>query len=190
MLQRTDPGPRAIGVGVSRSGDPLTAVREAAADLDTDRCCFVMAVVPDRLNRDALTAAFDECLAGVQVIGCTTAGQITPQGYEDDALLLLAFPRAHFRCATQLIAPLNPLSIEKVSADARRLSAQFPQSAHWHRLALIFADGLSMREDLLVAALAGGWTGCRSLAGQPATRCNFEVRPSCTTGGFTVTLRC
>lgn len=149
-------GPVALGVGLSRAAAPAAAVAEAAAQIDRDQTRFVLAFAPDRLDRAALAVALAEGLPGLPVFGCSSAGQITPEGYEDDALLLLAFPRAHFRCAARTIRPLSPFSIQQVSADAHRLAAQFAHSAHWNRLALIFADGLSKQEDLLVAALAAG----------------------------------
>jgi hypothetical protein len=148
--------PGAVGVGVSNASEAAAAVREAAAQLDLGQACFVLAFLPAHLDLAALSGALSRHLPGLPVFGCTTAGQITPAGYEDDALMLLAFPRANFRCASMLIQPLNPLSIQRVSADARRLAAQFTHTAHWNRLALIFADGLSKQEDILVAALAGG----------------------------------
>jgi len=174
MPQRTEDRPRAIGIGVSRAAEARAAVEEAVSYLEIDRSCFILAFVPDRLPLDAMATALGDCLAGVPVFGCTSAGQITPDGYEADALLLLAFPRAHFRCATRLIEPLTPLPIEQVSADARRLSAQFPQSAHWNRLALIFADGLSKREDLLVAALAAGLDDLPVFGGSAGDGLNFQ----------------
>lgn len=148
--------PRAVGIGVSHAADPLAALREAAGGLDLAGCAFVMAFLPDRLATEDFAEATGRMPGGAPVVGCTSAGQITRCGYDEDALLLLGFPRAHFRCATHLIAPLNPLSIERVSADARRLADRFPRSAGWNRLALILADGLSKREDLLVAALGAG----------------------------------
>nr|WP_132695217.1 FIST N-terminal domain-containing protein [Rhodovulum steppense] len=153
---RDRPGAGAVGVGLSRAADPAEAVREAAAQIDLSQSCFVLVFVPDRLALDPLAEALNAALAGLPVFGCTTAGQITPEGYEDEALMILAFPRAHFRCASMLIRPLGPCPIERVSVDARRLAAQFSHSAHWNRLALIFADGLSKQEDMLVAALAAG----------------------------------
>ncbi|SIO47389.1 Uncharacterized conserved protein, contains FIST_N domain [Rhodovulum sp. ES.010] len=163
-----------VGVGLSRAGDAEAAVREAAAQLDLAQSCFVLVFVPDTLPLGPLAEALDRTFAGIPVFGCTTAGQITPAGYEDDALMLLAFPRVHFRCATLLIEPLNPLSIARVTAEAQRLTAKFSHTAQWNRLALIFADGLSKQEDNLVAALAAGLGDLPVFGGSAGDGLNFR----------------
>ena len=95
-------------------------------------------------------------LPGVVVFGCTTAGQITPRGYEDTALVALAFQRDHFRVASKLFKPVAPVSIAEVVTQTERLTARFPVTPGRRQLALIFVDGLSMQEDILVAALEAG----------------------------------
>lgn len=146
-------GPAYVSVGYSLSPDAATAVREAAAPLDLAETCFVMAFMPQEFDRAAMAAELSERLAGVPVFGCTTAGQITTEGYETRALLLIAFPRDHFRCASMLIEPLKPISVASIAAQAKRHAAQFQRTAGWNRLALVIADGLSKQEDLLISTL-------------------------------------
>ena len=145
-----------VGVATSRAQDPASAVAEAVAQLDVTRICFVLAFVPDHLVGDELACELEAALPAKPVFGCTTAGQITPEGYESDTLLLIAFPKDHFRCASTLISPLRPVSIEATASEARRLSTRFQRTGQWSRIALTFADGLSKQEDVLVAALEAG----------------------------------
>ena len=143
----------AVTVAVSRAEDAARAVAEIADGLAGVDICFLLVFAPTRLPRDALAAELNRAFAGLPVFGCTSAGQITPEGYETEALLVLAFPKAHFRCASLLIAPLKPLQISRISRDLRRLASRFPRTANWNRLALVFADGLSKQEDMLVATM-------------------------------------
>lgn len=145
--------PRFVQVAVSRATDAEAAVREALAEIDLPETCFVLAFLPDGLSLEAVAGALEAGAGGVPVFGCTTAGTITTEGYETEALLLLAFPRAHFRCASMLIAPLKPMSMKSIASELRTHAARFRRTAGWNRLALIFADGLSKQEDLLVATL-------------------------------------
>lgn len=168
------PGTGVIEVGVSRLGDPAGAAAEAAAQIDPRRACFVQVFMPSRLAQAPLAAALAQHLPGVPVFGCTTAGQITPNGYEDDALLLIAFSRRHFRCASQLFAPLQPLSIEAVATGTRRVAASFTHTAGWNRLALLFCDGLSKQEDILVAALEAGLDDVPLFGGSAADAMQFS----------------
>jgi len=87
------------------------------------------------------------------VFGCTTAGQITSQGYESEALLVLAFSKQSFRCASLLIDDLSPLSETHVAERAQRLVEKFRHTPNWNRLALLLTDGLSKQEDILISVL-------------------------------------
>ena len=147
---------RIVGVGVSRAVDADEATREAVAALPIAGICFALVFVPERLEPEAIAAALARHLPTTLAFGCTTAGQITPEGYENDALLIVTFPRDHFRCSSSLIHPLNPMSIAATATKARQLATRFQKTAGWNRFALIIADGLSKQEDVLVAALEAG----------------------------------
>lgn len=166
--------PKLVKFGVSYAGDPDLAVQQAVAQLDRDSICFVLAFVPDRLDHDRVSQALTRTLPNAPVFGCTTAGQITLGGYENDALLLVAFPRRHFRCASSLIHPLKQMSIEATALQARTLSDRFQKTANWNRFALIFADGLSKQEDILVAALDAGLGDLPSFGGSAGHGLAFD----------------
>lgn len=154
LQSRSKPG--IVGSGVSYASDPHVAVREALADLNLTKSCFLIALIPESLEKSGVGKALNDCAPATSVFGCTTAGQITSSGYENDALLIISFPKEHFRCSSTLLTPLKPVSIEKTANQARQLATRFPKTANWKRLALIFADGLSKQEDVLVAALEVG----------------------------------
>lgn len=152
----TSTGPSAVSIAVSYEPDAATAIAEIASQIDISTCCFLLAFVPGGLDKDGFVTALNAHWPGVPAYGCTTAGQITPKGYETEALLVISFPKQHFRCSTMLISPLKPLSIKQIAADAQKLSMQFQKTADWDRMALTFTDGLSKQEDMLVAALETG----------------------------------
>ena len=147
------PLPRFVRIAVSHEREAAAAVSEALAMLDLAETCFIMAFMPEGLKLDVVAEAIEAGTGGVPVFGCTTAGTITPAGYETGALLLLAFPREHFRCASMLISPLKPLLMKSIAADVRNHAARFRHTAGWNRLAFILADGLSKQEEMLVATL-------------------------------------
>ncbi|MFD1344724.1 FIST N-terminal domain-containing protein [Litorisediminicola beolgyonensis] len=145
--------PAFVGVAVSHASDPVAAADDAAAAIDISETCFILAFIPDHLVSPEFAEALEARLGGVPIFGCTTAGQISGRGYETDALVLLAFPKRHFRCASMLVTPLQPLSIKTIAADARRHSEKFLRTHGWNRLALLMVDGLAKQEDVLVSTL-------------------------------------
>lgn len=159
--------------GVSRDPDPHTAVAEALSTIDLPSSAFLLVYVPHDMGLPALETALAEQVQGVTTFGCTTAGAITDRGYEDAALMVLAFPKRHFRCASTLIRPLTELVISDVAAQVAKTSENFARSAGWNRFALIMADGLSMREDLFAAAVEAGLPDLPVFGGSAADGLSF-----------------
>jgi hypothetical protein len=166
--------PAYVAVGRSDAADPRQAVVEAMAALPLAESRFLLAFLPASLPPDATLDALTDHAAGVPIFGCTTAGQITPLGYEEDALLVIAFPRENFRCASVLFSPLRPFSAEGVAELAQRRSEKFRSTAGWNRLGLIFADGLSKQEDLLVSSLDAVLGGIPIFGGSAGDGLRFE----------------
>ena len=146
-------GPQYVSVSQSSAPEAAAAATEAAAGINLGDTCFVLAFVPNGLCLDVLGRELQDRLGGLPVFGCTSAGQITPDGYSSDALLLMAFSKTYFRCASVLIEHLQPFSFSAIAAAAERQDLQFEHTAGWNRLALLFTDGLSKQEDLLVSTL-------------------------------------
>ncbi len=161
-------------VGVSKARIPDEAVGEAAAQLDLTSAGLVLVFVPSGLDLDRTAAALNTHLADLPVYGCTTAGQITPLGYEDGTLMLVALPRAHFRGEASLIHPLRPVSIEGTATVARQLEEALGTKPDWQRLALLFSDGLSKQEDLLVTALEAGLRDTQVFGGSAGNGLAFD----------------
>ncbi|MBP0484696.1 FIST N-terminal domain-containing protein [Sagittula salina] len=166
--------PTCVSVAFSADPDSETAAREAAAGIQLDDTCFILALLPAALDPGTVARVFSEMLDTVPVFGCTTAGQITPNGYETDALLLIAFRREHFRCASTLIAPLKPMGIAGIADTMARANSRFIHTAGWNRLALVFADGLSKQEDLLASVLESVLEGVPVFGGSAGDGLAFE----------------
>jgi hypothetical protein len=146
-------GPRHVGVAQSYAVEAGVAAAQVAAGVDLGRTAFVLVFVPNRLALDDVARALEVHFGDVPVFGCTSAGQITQDGYTSDALLLLAFPESRFRCASMLIEGLCPVSFSAIATAVEAHEAGFSHIPGWNRLALLFTDGLSKQEDLLVSTL-------------------------------------
>ncbi|SHI33610.1 FIST N-terminal domain-containing protein [Wenxinia saemankumensis] len=132
--------------------DSRAAARLAAA-LGPGPFGLVAVFAPPAADFAALMTGLAAALPGAPLIGCTTAGEIGAGGYVEDTILALALPAAHFAARTiplpDLAAPIPPRTLAEV---VRARSAADP--ARPHAFAFLVVDGLSRREDALVAALA------------------------------------
>lgn len=145
--------PSFVRSAASAAADPMQAVEEVTSRISRAEGCFALAFVSGGRDIETIARALDEKLGGMPVFGCTSAGQITGVGYGTEGLLLLVFPKQHFRCASVLIEPLTDVTNTSIAAEVQRKSGKFRRTAGWNRLGLVFADGLSKQEDHLVATL-------------------------------------
>lgn len=163
-----------VGVAVSRLRDGAAAAQEAAAQIDRGNTRFVLCFIPGGHDCSVVARTLEGALAGVPVFGCSSAGQITTRGYEDEALLLLAFPKSHFRCASELINLDGPIDAAAIVGAVQRNAQSFRHTAGQHRLGLVFADGLSKQEDILIAALEAALPDVPLFGGSAADGLRFE----------------
>ncbi|WP_226936744.1 FIST signal transduction protein [Pseudogemmobacter faecipullorum] len=111
-----------------------------------------------------------------RVVGCTTAGEITGAGYEEETIVAIGFSSRHFLAETLLIPDLDRLSRNDIAADLLQIRQRLSsgQAALPYECGLLLVDGLSVREDELAAALAGGAGNMPLVGGSAGDGTRFE----------------
>lgn len=106
----------------------------------------------------ALLARAPGLFPGAAVAGCTTAGELCEDGYADGRIVAIGFPAAGFAVETVLIDPLDRVDSRVLIAQLQRArqSLQRRAGAFAHELGILMVDGLSGREEHLIASLSGG----------------------------------
>lgn len=137
---------------------PRQALFELRTLVGADPCALVVVFASPGADREAVAAAGAELFPGTPVVGCTTAGEIGSSGYAEHEIVAIAFRASHFRAQAAVIPDLAQLDPEAAAAQAVRLRAELgPDEAEWRwEFAFLLIDGLSRREDQLVAALRLG----------------------------------
>ncbi|WP_370631673.1 FIST N-terminal domain-containing protein [Novosphingobium sp. FKTRR1] len=107
-----------------------------------------------RFASSELAAALQQALGEVPLIGCTSAGELSDRGYDEDSIVFIGFPADDFRMAVHCFDDLDRFEPDVGRHAIRALGAavahedaavgQFPNHA-----ALFLVDGLSHREELL-----------------------------------------
>ena len=141
-----------IGIrqGHSILPDAGAAVRELAAQIAQDGSGVRFAFFSDEYNHQELASALKECLPG-PVIGCTTAGQLTSQGYQRCGMSGASWSSAELTAVPYLIHPLSSLlaQVELIALDIQKRLNNTGMKA----FGLLLIDGLSGKEELLTASL-------------------------------------
>jgi len=106
---------------------------------------------------DVLAVEMNRLFAGIQVVGCTTAGEIGPAGYHQHSLSGASFPVGSCVAVSGLLDHLSQFDIARGHEFAQtllqRLESKVPQAGPDSSFALLLIDGLSLREEPVAHAL-------------------------------------
>ncbi len=147
-----------IVAAMSAAPDANQAVAELAAQLLPAEPGFVLFFCSAEYDRPALEQAFARHFTGVTLAGCTTAGEITPRGYDQGTICALAFSASHFQVALACIEDLAAFDL----LQAQKLVDALLQHKLHHKLqdlqkarpfVLTLLDGLSAQEEMVLLAL-------------------------------------
>lgn len=118
----------------------------------------VFIFVSPEADFDALSKGLQRCFDPNLVVGCTTAGEISGEGYAEEEIVAVGLPASHFVADSILIPDLTNIAQHDLIGDLiRRRAALHGQCPTWDgEFAFLLVDGLSTREDELTSALAAG----------------------------------
>jgi len=106
---------------------------------------------------DVLAEEMNRLFAGVQVVGCTTAGEIGPAGYRTHSLSGASFPAGSFAAVNGLLDCLSQFDIARGHDFAQtllqRLESKVSAASADNTFAFMLIDGMSIREEPVTHAL-------------------------------------
>ena len=150
---------------VSYALDTQQAAQELAAQLADPEIGFVLFFCSAEFDLARLSIAIEQSQPEVMVVGCTTAGEITPFGYARGCICALGFSRQLFTVGAALIKEMEQFSLIKAQElvggliNQCRSSAQAVLPIKDHSFVLTLFDGLASREETVLAALSAALGG-------------------------------
>ncbi|TWT15904.1 FIST domain containing protein [Reyranella sp. CPCC 100927] len=155
--KRADSGEAGIRRGMSMKASTEEAVAELLAAISQDHMEMILLFCSPHYDVPAMLAEIARHAPDIRVLGCTTAGEITPVGYRQGTVTGLSLSATHFATSVRLIEPTSSFEI----ADGRAVTQALVAEHHVVRrrltaprtFALLINDGLSMREEIIVSAL-------------------------------------
>ncbi|QBF30604.1 FIST N-terminal domain-containing protein [Thalassococcus sp. S3] len=136
-------------------GDPVALLADR---LNVDDLELVLLFVTPEADAKAVIAKAQKAFAPVRVVGCTTAGELTSEGYSDGQVVAVGLPQSHFRARTLLVSDLDNFDgqavIDQMIRTRTDLIREVPE---WEsEFTFLLIDGLSTREDALTSEIAIG----------------------------------
>lgn len=142
----------------SHMPDPADAMAQVAHAMGDSPLAGMLLFCSHRFDRDALARAVNRHGEHLVAIGCTSSGELTEQGYDEDSLSVIGFPAASFHMVSHCfddIDAFDPVAareaIRSLAAVAERDSRHLGDRVN--HVALFLVDGLSHREELLTMTI-------------------------------------
>jgi hypothetical protein len=130
----------------TRAHDPRLAAAELRSAFSGQELALLLVFTTSAHDLARLGPALRDEFAPVPVVGCTTAGEIGPDGYLDGSMTAVGLASTHFTVASAWLPDLDAFD----EASARELSAGLLArvgGTHEECFSLLLVDGLSIREE-------------------------------------------
>ncbi len=114
---------------------------------------FLLLFVSSHHDFQAVAEAAGRLPGAPPIFGCTTAGEIGPQGYSEGGILAVAFDARRFRLAASRLIPLVDFTMREGEAFLRRELAPYAGAPPpgGRRFGLCLVDGLSTQVEAFVS---------------------------------------
>jgi hypothetical protein len=112
------------------------------------------------------------------IIGCTTAGEISPAGYVKNSITAFSLPQSHFQIEARLIKNMQELTTDSAYELVRNMLSTLEPKAlapvMQNSFALSLLDGMSIREELVIGALSQALGDIQIVGGSAGDNLHFQ----------------
>ena len=141
----------------SQASDPAAAARELFEGIYHPEASLAVFFCSTDYQLHALERELNARFADVPLIGCTSAGEITPAGYVSSGIVGFSLARPDFVTASASIQNLRRFSITDGVAIVRSLRQELDEAAldipADNTFAFLLIDGLCKREEVVLSAI-------------------------------------
>jgi hypothetical protein len=181
-FRSTTDAPGRLKRGGSRVRDAARAVAELHRAIGGPEIGFAVIFCSPQYDLEAVAAEIRQRFDQTAVCGCTTAGEITPFGYIDGGLCGIGFPSDDFVVTATRFDDLANFEVAATAERTRVAAAEHDRAASRLRdagnptniFALLLVDGLSVREEQLVSAVANTLGDVPLVGGSAGDDLNFR----------------
>ncbi len=156
-IQPTPPPERTVETAASVHSDPELAAADLYQALQGVELSQVVFFCSNDYDLVRLSDAMRSCFDGIDVVGCTTAGEISPIGYVAGGITAIGFPSRYFAVEAALVTNLADFSFSDTQSLVHQMlddcNACQVAPVKGHTFALTLLDGLSVQEERLLQLL-------------------------------------
>jgi hypothetical protein len=166
-----------IRLAHSCAANPREAAQEFYASVAQPEMALVIFFCSSEYDLIFLAAEMNRLFAGVQVVGCTTAGEIGPGGYREHSLAGVSFSASACTAVVGHIDSLKQSAVSECQAFGQHLLHELediaPKANAQNSFAFLLIDGLSVREESVARAFQNALGELPLVGGSAGDGLNF-----------------
>ena len=167
-----------VVVAQSKAATVTSAVAEIAAQMPSGGLALVLVFVSPWYDPHEFIAEVAKTFAHVPVFGCTTAGELAPDGWADNSVVALGFDAQDFTVVARPYPDLTNFRVE----DGRRFGTELrqeltrcaPEAAGQNSFGILLIDGLCQREEAVMSAIYASLDNIPVVGGSAGDGLRFE----------------
>ncbi|MGF1908676.1 FIST C-terminal domain-containing protein [Vibrio kasasachensis] len=162
---------------VSKVRDPQQASLDIYKQLDNPQNGFVLFYCSVVYPLDQLANAMKNQFTNIELAGCTTAGEVTSDGYEQHSLVAIWFSPDYFSISSTTINSIESFDLiaaqTKINQLVERCSFKELAEIEGNTFILTLIDGLSTKEEQLLSILNSAANGIPHFGGSAGDDVNL-----------------
>jgi hypothetical protein len=173
---------------VTEAESPAAAADALYRQLRLDDMALGLFFCSPDYDIDLLGPALAERFRGLPLIGCTTAGEITPLGYRDGSVTGVSLPADSFTCVERRIDNISAFRMQDgadvVLSLLWEMERKAPQANFQNIFALLLIDGVAKAEERVTAAIGSELGNIPLVGGSAADNWRLKETPIFHDGRF------
>lgn len=168
----------AVVVAAERGGSARDVAERLRDRLASQSLSAVVVFFSPDYDPCAFASAMADLFPLVPVFGCSTAGELGPNGIEEGGVVALGFRASDFHLVAQAIPDLNMTSLQRIRDDVGEARARLDEAdgddANRNHFGLLLVDGLSLHEEGLISAISASLDDVQIVGGSAGDGMRFE----------------
>ncbi len=148
---------RTVKLSQTVAADPEAAARAFYQDVVQPDMALVVFFCSSQYDLPALAKALKRYFADTPVVGCTTAGELGPSGYQDYGLTGASFADSQFAVTIGRLPHISTATItnikQSVEAQTREHQNRVASDHQANTFGVLLIDGASQREDAITSVV-------------------------------------
>ena len=168
-----------IVVAKAKTDGPREAADEIARQLAHARLAMAVVFVSPFYDPEIFIAELSRRMPDIPIFGCTTAGELSPGGWDEDSVVAMGFNAADFVIAARPLLDLATFRVDRGRSICTELQQEFAQRTEHcepgqESFGLLLIDGMCQREETIMSAIYASLEDIPIVGGSAGDGMRFE----------------